>query len=309
MKYGRAVRTGRAGDWERALVLLAVLIALALPTRALALDSDLKGSATFRLEASNGYSILALAASERADGRGDILLIVSRGQAGVLYAAPATVTPTKLEADLGVLGRISLDVVSSGVERTLRPRCGGESVTVETDLYRGTFEFKGEEGYTEASAEKLSEYARFWVDFGCDGVSSGEVRGRRLPGARLRLNRGERRHRLDLQVNKNRPGARSRFEVEVHEKRGRIGIFRSAILWAGAAAFDYDPLLGTATLEPPAPFSGRATFHRGAVAANRWKGNLSVDLPGRSGVPLTGIGARATLVPSCFHEGPGRFRC
>ncbi len=290
--------------------MLAVLAlgTLLAPVHAVALDSDLKGSAIFWLKASNDYSILALAASERADGRGDIVLFVGGKRGGAIYGAPATITPTKLEADLGDLGRISLDIVPSGVKRTLKSRCRDRPVTFEPDSYRGTFEFNGEEGYTAASTQRLEEYARFWLDLGCGVFSSGEGSGHGLPGARLRLVRGKRHHRLSLQANKNGPGARSRFEVEIHEKRGRIEISRSTTLWAGAAAFGYDPLLRTATLAPPAPFSGQATFHRGAAAANRWSGNLRVDLPGRSGVPLTDTGVRATLVPACRHEGSG-FRC
>jgi hypothetical protein len=291
------------------LLIASMAIALSIPTPALALDSDLKGSAIFRLEASNGYSILGFAASERADGRGDIVLIVHGKRSSVLYAAPATVTPTKLDADLGDLGQISLDIAPSGTKRTLRSRCGGEPLRSEPNVYRGTFEFHGEEGYTEASATTLHEYTRFTLDFGCGVSDSGEVSGEGLPGAKLRLLSRGGSVRVDLQANKNRPGARSRFEVEIKEKRGRIGIARTTTLWASAAAFAYDPSLRTATLDPPAPFSGRATYRRGAPAANRWTGNLAVDLPGRSAVPLTSSGAHARLVPACWHEGEGRFPC
>jgi protein-S-isoprenylcysteine O-methyltransferase Ste14 len=84
-----------------AIVTLSAGLALALfvPRAATALDSDLKGLAVFRLEASNGYSILGFAGSERLDGRGSIGLIVARKGAAVSYSAPATVTPTRLEAD------------------------------------------------------------------------------------------------------------------------------------------------------------------------------------------------------------------
>lgn len=315
MRGAKARKVGRArGRLTSLAALLTALaaIALAAPVTAAALDSDLKGFAVFRLEASNGYSILAFATSERVDGRGDIGLIVARKHDGVLYAAPATVTPTKLEADLGALGRISLDIAPSGVKRTLKSRCGGEPAAVEPNVYRGSFEFHGEEGYTEAGATVLHEYGRFSLDLVCGGVGRGELNGADLPGARLRLSSRRGHDGLELQANKNRPGAHSRFEVEVHEKRGQIEISRSTTRWAGADAFDYDPLLRTATLAPPLPFSGRATFHRNhrnAAVANRWVGNLMVDLPGRSDVPLAAPGARATLIPSCFREGEDRFRC
>jgi hypothetical protein len=291
---------------------MAVLVsALLAPVYAGATDSDLKHSAVLRVKASNGYSILAIVSSERPDGRGQAGLIVYGKRGSATYSAPATITATRVEADLGALGRIALDVIPSGRKKTLRSRCGGEpeSFSFEPQLYRGTFEFHGEEGYAEAATGAPREYARFFVDLFCAGAVSGETRGPGLPGARLRVHARSGSFGLSLQANKNRPGARTRFEVETHEKRNGIAISRSTTLRAGAGAFGYDPLLRTATLDPPAPFSGRATFHRGAIAPNRWTGNLTVDLPGRSDVPLTGPEVGATLVPSCWHEGEGRFRC
>jgi hypothetical protein len=276
-----------------------------------AVDSDLKHSAILKVKASNGYTILVIASSERADGRGQVGLIVYGKQGSAIYGAPATVTGNRFEADLGSLGRIFLDIAPSGRSRTLRSHCEGESesFTLEPQLYSGDFEFHGEGGYADVSTATPREYTRFPFYFLCGGSSSGETGGATLPGARLRLHARSGPFGLNLQANKNRPGARTRFEVETHEKRQGISISRSRTLWVGAAAFDYDPLLRSATLEPPAPFSGRASFHRGAIASNRWAGDLTVDLPGRSDVPLTGAGIEATLVPGCWHEGEGRFRC
>lgn len=289
-------------------VLVAVLIA---PVRAGATDSDLKHSYAFKLEGSNGYSILAFAGSERADGRGQFVMFVGSRAGFVSYLAPATVTATRIEADLGSLGQVALSVTPSGRKKSVRSRCQEEpeSLTFEPQVYSGSFEFHGEEGYTEASTTSPREYTRFFVDLLCSGAISGETGGPSLPGAGLRLHSHQRSSRLRLQANKNRPGAHTRLEVETHEKRRGIAILRSRTLWVGAEAFGYDPLLRTATLAPPAPFSGHASFHRGAIAANRWTGDLTVDLPGRSNVPLTGDGIGATLAPACWHEGEGRFRC
>jgi len=275
------------------IVGLAAAASLA-PASAVALDSDLKGSAIFRVRGENGYRILVLAASERADGRGDVALLVGRPGAGVVYGAPATVTPTRFEADLGALGRIALDVVPTGTKKTLRSRCGGESGTVEPDTYRGSFEFRGEEGFTEAKATTIPEYSRFG-DLLCPGKSWVEGSGPGTPGARLRVRAGKGHRHTSLQINQNRPGSRVIFDAEVTEKRGGIEIARSISGRAPSDAFDFDPLLRTATLDPPDPFSGYATFHRNAPPANRWSGNLTVDFPGRAGVPLTG-GTRVSLV-------------
>ena len=64
-----------------------------------------------------------------------------------------------------------------------------------------------------------------------------------------------------------------------------------------SSVFKYAPDLSAATLEPPAPFSGRGVFRRAAAPANRWTGNLAVDLPGHADLRVTGAG----LVPFMRH--------
>jgi hypothetical protein len=276
--------------------------ALLAPAGAAALDSDLKGAAVFMLKASNGYSILGFASSERIDGRGDIGLIVYREDAAAIYGAPAVITPSRLGANLGALGRISFDIVPSGKSRTLRSRCGGDPQTFEPDSYRGSFEFHGEQGYTEASATELSEYPRFLIDLGCGGPSHASP-GPDRSGAWLRAYLGRGHNRLGLEVKKERAGAGALFAAEVLEKHDRISIERHVSQRAGSAAFDYDPLLRTAVVEPPSPFSGRCVFRRLAAPANRWTGDLAVDFPGRSDVPLADSDMRVSLVPASRAAG------
>ena len=303
-------RRSRAAIKAGATLLLAA--AVLAPAPAVATDSDLKHSYAFKLDASHGYSILAFAASQRADGRGEVVLIVSRGTASALYAAPATVTATRIDADLGQLGQVALEVTPSGRTRDLNTACAEEkprTVSIEPPSFRGRFEFQGEEGFADASSTAPREYTRFFVDFACPGVSQGEISGPTLPGAELKLHARRGSFRLSLQANKNRPGARTRFEVTTHEKRRGVAISRSRELWLESGAFRFDRSLRTATLAPAAPFSGRAEFHRRAAPANRWTGGLSVDLPGRSNLPLTGAGVGATLSRACWHEGGGTYRC
>lgn len=285
------------GALVRALTLLGAVVALTLlaPVPATALDSDLKGFAVFKLEASHGYSILGIAGSERIDGRGSIGLIVYRRGASASYEAPATVTPTRLEADLGTLGRISVDIAPSGRKKKLRSQCGGGTRLIEPRLYRGTFEFHGEEGYADAVATEVSEDTQFLLDVLCPGREGGEVSDPGLPGARLHafLRHGDRR--LSLQLNKNRPGKPTVFSATLAERRGKIRIERSASGRQPARAFEFDSLLRTATIAPVAPFSGAARFERRA-AADRLTGNLSLDFPGERDVPLAGAGFSVHLV-------------
>lgn len=285
------------GALGQALALLGAAMALALlaPVPATALDSDLKGSAVFRLEASHGYSILGLASSERIDGRGDIGLIVYRRGAFVSYEAPATVTPTRLEADLGALGRISAEIAPSERKKRLRSRCGGGTRLIEPRIYRGTFEFHGEEGYTDASAIETPEDVGLLAGIVCPGVAHGEEWGAGLPGARLRATSRHGDRGLSLQLNKNRPGKATVFSASLAERRNGIRIERSVSGRQPARAFEYDSLLRTARIAPVAPFSGAASFDR-RVGADRWTGNLSFDFPGERDVPLAGAGFSVHLV-------------
>jgi protein-S-isoprenylcysteine O-methyltransferase Ste14 len=280
-----------------AILLLGAALGSALfaPRDAMALDSDLKGSAVFRLEASHGYTILGFAASERIDGRGDIGLIVYRKGETVSYLAPAIVTPTRLEADLGALGGISAEIVPSR-KRRLRSHCGDGVRTVEPHLYRGTFEFQGEQGYTEAFATETPEYVGFFANLVCAFGVGGEGSGPGMPGARLRAFSRNHGRRLSLQLNKNRPGKPTIFSATLAERRNGIRIERAVSGRQPARAFEYDPLLQTATVEPAGPFSGEARFVRHAPPARRWTGSLSIDFPGKSEVPLAGAGFSANLV-------------
>jgi hypothetical protein len=306
IKYGRAMRWGRGTG----VVLAIALTALLATTPAAAVDSDLKHLFAFEVEASNGYSIFAVASNERADGRGEVVLIVSGKQAGVVYTAPAQLTATTLEADLGALGSISLESVPAERKKSFRTQCEeGSKVSYEPQRYRGSFEFHGEEGYTEAVSAAPRERIPLLYQGECLTYDSLEVGGDDVPGAGLRLHSGRGGLKLDLTARKNGPRKRTQLQVRVAEERAGISISRQMSQWAGASAFDYDPLLRTAVLSPPAPFSGSASFHRAAVPRNRWHGTLTVDLPGRSNVPLAGSGIKTTLVAGCWAEGSRGLRC
>lgn len=277
------------GALGQSLALLGAVIALALldPVPATALDSDLKGFAVFKLEASHGYSILGLASSEHLDGSGVIDLIVYRRRAVVSYVTRATVTPDRLEADLGSLGRISAEILPGRAKRAIRSHCGGGSEKVAPRLYRGTFEFHGEEGYADAAATEIPESPQVLLNLSCPGAASGELSGPKLPGARLLVRRHDRR--LWLRLNENRPGKAAIFSATLFELRKGIRIERSVSGRQPARAFEYDPLLRTARITPATPFSGAARFDRRA-GADRWTGNLSLDFPGERHVPLAGGG-------------------
>jgi hypothetical protein len=310
--------SGRRGSaWQVAVgVAVAWTAAMLIPVSAAAVDSDLKYAYAFKAPATNGYSLIAVASNERADGQGQIVLFVTRRDTGyrteesAIYVFPAQLTATSLRADLGVLGKVDLKVTPSGKKKTLRSRCGGETETFshEPVYFSGSFDFYGEEAYTDALSSHPREYPEFFSRLTCPG-RGGEVVGSAFPGARLGLHARRGDFRFSLQANRNHPGKPSRFEVEVHEKRGAVSITRTVSQWGNPDAFKYDPQLKKATIDPPYPFAGDGTFDREASPANRWTGHLEVDLPGRSDQPLTGADVHATLVHACWDSGARRSPC
>lgn len=265
---------------------------------ATAARADVVGAAgAFTLTGSNGYRILVLADSRRADGRGEVIVFVGRRQSGVSYFAPANVTDSHIEADLGGLGRIAVQFVPSGAieEETA---CGGDPTQFEAGAYEGSIEFNGEQGYTSASATRVRAEVKPFLGLACAGPGEGETRGRGLPGARLMI-RSPARH-LTIRLNKNRPGSRARYRAEIKERQGKISISRSVEGRMPGGAFLFARDLRSASLDPPAPFSGGASFSRGTTPQNQWSGSLSIDFPGNSNVPLVGSGLKVTLVPARY---------
>ncbi|MGV1048553.1 MAG: hypothetical protein ACOYD4_08550 [Solirubrobacterales bacterium] len=285
-------------------VALAVLICSATPAAAPAVASGptrAHASATgtlpipggFRLQASNGYTLQVLSVPPHKGHPGSVLLVVSGTHRGVTYTAPATITESSIQANLGTLGEISVGFQRSG--RPATAQCGKETISFDSGHFEGRIEFHGEEGYTDAEATSVPGNIDFYLKGLCGGFFSGGGGGPRR-GAQLYI----RNPALgpELTVVKSHPGAAAWISVSVTEFTSGIGIHRFTSLRMPTGRFTYDRRLRAATLHPPAPFAGTARFDRDEKAGKRWSGDLTVDMPGRAGVPLTGSALRATLVPS-----------
>lgn len=276
-------------------------------TRALEFEGH---SAAFRLEGSNGYSIAVSAFSDRADGKGDVSIFVVKGGETATYTAPAIVTATSLDADLGALGRIDAARRGSGREKSVRFKCGGLRLTYEPAVFEGTFEFTGEGGYVRARQTSAAESPYPFPGLPCGGGGGGEeLNSDRLPGARLRGTSYPQGRVLKFKVNKNRPGAATVFAASLRERHGGIRVYRTLTGRSPARAFAFPHSLRTATLAPPAPFSGRATLARSRDSVlPTWRGDLTLDFLGASRVPLAGPGVYVTLVHARFDgSGTGSF--
>lgn len=277
------------------VALLVLALSLLLPGPVQGQEGQPPRIIGFHLQASNGYKLLALAGAPPEGGEGWVgLFLLKRDRRSIVtYAVPATVTRKSIDADLGKLGRISVTRVSTGRTKTVRWGCkSGKTKRVEAERYEGTIEFHGEEGFTDVSADSAP------LDPNPCGVGdeSGRPPGKTLPGGRLAVSKQRvDTYGFDFDAVQNRPGARTRVSAGVEEHRGGMEIHRATFTWASADSLRYDRRLRTATVKPPAPFSGHGSFRLRARGRSLWTGNLTVDLPGRSDVPLTGRGFRATL--------------
>jgi hypothetical protein len=223
-----------------------------------------------------------------------VLIVALGANQGVTYTAPATITETSIQANLGALGEISVTFQRSG--QAAKARCGHETVAFDSGQYEGKIAFHGEEGYTDVEATNVPGNIDYWLQGICGaGVFGGSFGPSRTPGAELYLRNPALGPRLS--VSKSKPRAAARISVSDSEFSNGISIERFIGLRMPAGRFTYDRRLRSATLRPPAPFAGSARFDLGRKAGKRWSGDLTVDMPGRSDLPLTGPALRAYLVP------------
>jgi hypothetical protein len=283
------------GVW--AAVALALLVMLAGAGGAGAATQPFPpGLWAFELPATHGYSVGVLAGSELATSDGEVQIeVFGGGRDRVTYRAPATVSETALDADLGSLGRIALRAERSGLERRFQPRCDTPPYRYEPVTYVGEVEFRGEEGYVDATASRLPLLVKPVVESQCLIYGEIHVGGEGAAGAGLHIGSRRGAPRVQVSARTNGPGKVVELSASITERRGEIEIHRSIGRRLPHSVFSYDEDLSAAVLDPPAPFSGRGVFRRNAARAMRWSGDLQVDFPGRSNVPVTGIRFRTKL--------------
>jgi hypothetical protein len=252
----------------------------------------------FEVEGSNGWSISVSTYLDGLSGRGQIAVTASRGKESATYSAPAMITPKLVRANFGSFGRIDMALHLSGAEATAKAKCLQPSETYEAGTYAGVFEFKGEGGYTEARATEaaaLPSLSFFRVGFCNQQESSGESFGPGEPGARLKGISYEAGRVLKFQINKNRRRGKTLFTASVAERVRGIRIYRELSGVAPASAFRYDRRVRTATLAPPAPFSGSASLRRSKnLVSPVFSGNLKLAFPGHT-VRLAGPAVHVSL--------------
>jgi len=273
---------------RRALVLISVFgvallgtsLALAAPDHPRSAPQPVEQeSVAFGLEV-EGFTVGVFA--EDNDGDQTAVLTVARDGLEAVYRVPATITDHSLRAKFGGLGRLNFD---------FRPtRCKGGL------LFTGRFRFTGENDFVHIDADRAtgSFVEQAYTACGPAGpVDPGKVRISIATGIRLQATAIEPNHRggrsLEVVEYRSRGGHR---HVDIYgfmtERREGMEIGRGALVSAGTGAFRRDVAAGTATVTPPAPFTGSAILrHPGAESV--WEGDLQVGvLGGDAPIALTG---------------------
>jgi hypothetical protein len=295
LKYSGAMRV--LGSLALGALTLALLPAAATAAKPSASTVAPYRAASFSLPGSNGFRI-EVSGTETTHRLPNVFVAASKGHRyKVQYLAHGISTPSgTLSAKFPGLGRIDVRFEEWKVVHRAPPdNCTGPPNIVRRGFFRGTIRFRGEEGFT--SVHRHSAPGRIIESFKqvCNG---GELKGGNGPEVkwtRLDASRGTGPIAVNFTA--------SRIEI-ANASSALTGYYMSAVthhdgltVMAFASA-QGDPsgfvTTGTgvipsdATVEPPTPFTGSATFHLDSPHSSSWTGTLGVELPGIGEVALAG---------------------
>ncbi len=229
-----------------------------------------------------------------------------------------------LNVRIGRLGRFRAHFTPTSTKtEAAHDGCKGEPTTVEKGFFVGAFDFRGERGYSSFHTERArgtvtrTGAARCAIDFPASQPGHESPRHAKAEREReedeFRLVTGDDKGAPVFQANREAAPAEiglapTTFLVSVTGQVGDFQVSHSAFVLDfrrdSGATFQTPNLaepLAEAVLQPPAPFSGSATFHLEAPKTASWTGDLAVELPGLPRVPLTGTGIDAGLCKGASH--------
>lgn len=272
----------------------------------------------FELQADNG-----LAAMVEVSGHRVSLRVGTHSQFNA-YQVRGAVSGNTIRARFGKLGRLAVHFRRTRTLPVERPAggCGGvgaqndAGITPQTELgvFAGHVHFAGERGYVHIDVSRARGEVISPIHFDCSDPpptirhSSHRTLDETGPGidqldresesGHVAVLRAESPHRAFLAIAVGHPEkAAAYFFGGVRERLGPVRVFRFAAAKAPFSTFAFDHKAGTATVTPPAPFTGSGSFQRNADGSASWTGALEVPLLGIDPVTLTGPGFEPVLAP------------
>jgi hypothetical protein len=215
--------------------------------------------------------------------------------------------PDALALKVGDEGSFEGTFVAKSVKHeAVSSPCHGEPSTVETGFFVGRFDFRGGGHFTAVHRTRAAGNVIRSAPQVCRGLPKSK------PGDDTSVFDESEEEAHELRLIAGRPNGDPEFQASRYEEAAageRVppsttfigGVNRTShgveissnvvILGSKASAFQVPDLTrpsSEATVAPPAPFSGSATFMLGNPAASRWTGDLAVELPVFGKVALTG---------------------
>jgi hypothetical protein len=244
------------------------------------------------------------------DGTVSAMLIVAKGPQVAYYSVPAEVTADRFIAKFGTFGELDYTFSPKGKGSL---GCLGASHTENEAELDGTFTFTGENEYVHVDAPHAEGQMHLYpVPKQCAQARGARATGaaarRAVPyspyggeGATLHAITGHRRGSLAARevslydADGNGPH-RITIIAEVGEELEGVDIVRGVQMTAPSSAFHWNLAAGTASLRPPAPFTGSAKFTRhGQNGHGTWSGSLVMPVLGGEPVAMAGDGFRAYI--------------
>jgi hypothetical protein len=261
----------------------------------------------FGLSATNGYRIDVSAIPAGGKHFPNVFISASKGQRYLVqYAARGLSTGGLIRAKLPGVGRIAVRFKELRVNRqAVADNCKGRAEVIRHGVFEGRIELHGERGYTSVQGHSAAGEIRQSFRQVCDQrepdhegaggghsfhmktLFAGQEGGRRLSFSASRFDLGPRFG-----------GPSVSFSASSSIRRHGFFVVAFASAQGEPAAFltpDSAGVLEGASVTPPAPFHGSATFHLDSPTSASWIGTLSVELPGMGDVPLAGTGFWSAL--------------
>jgi hypothetical protein len=228
----------------------------------------------------------------------------------VSYQVKGELSTSGLIARFGTLGEVSVTFSpTKTISREPPPRgCEDEARTYREGIFSGVIKLTGEREYVRLDATKAKGTMQVTPHWHCGSRQGKNVvpspptvthRAAAQKGEVATLKASNRRLRggftAAAQRNPNGHGY-TFFAGGLTEHRESMTIFRLAALTAPASTFNFNHAKGTASVHPPWPFSGSASFKRRRRGSPAWSGSLKVQQLGADPIALAGPGFRASLV-------------
>jgi hypothetical protein len=298
---------------RRALVLLLVILTALVVAGPTGADSGPRRGVYFELH-TDGFMVQVNSNL----GSGRVRLLLDRHGEVAYYGVRGQIGAGTVRARFGHLGSLDLRFTPGRGEGALG--CG-TGRGWQRGTFRGAIVFHGEHHYADVDAARARGWFQTYPRASCGRGGRGNRRGGHggegagpvtaAATASRAIEVAETGVRIEGATSYSAPadyfyvftenrsgGVRTAVNAFREERRGGMQIIRGAQVDGGASAFDWNLVAGTARLEPPAPFTGRAFFRREPGGPPRWWGSLRAPILGGKPMRLAGAQFHTRLGPA-----------